>query len=119
MDGRLLRRNEAGSGPKTAINPYPSPPFSAERSRHVQGRLFAQGASLREYMNAIAVALVAALVLKFAVETVAELLNVRASKATAPPSLADIYKPTDYARSQAYLRPPHDSVSSSRHLTWR
>ena len=58
----------------------------------------------RAYMNTIAVVLLATLLLKFAVETVAELLNVRASKAAAPPSLADIYKPTDYAKSQAYLR---------------
>jgi len=55
-------------------------------------------------MNAIAVVILIALVVKFAVETAGELLNVRASNAPPPPDLADIYKPADYARSQAYLR---------------
>jgi STE24 endopeptidase len=56
------------------------------------------------HLNTIAIVLLATLVLKFAVETAAELLNMRASKAAPPPSLADIYKPADYAKSQAYLR---------------
>jgi len=55
-------------------------------------------------MNAIAVILLAAFGVKFAVETAAELLNMRASNEAPPPALADIYKPADYARSQAYLR---------------
>jgi STE24 endopeptidase len=55
-------------------------------------------------MNVMTAVLLIAFVAKFALETAAEFLNLRASRAELPPSLADIYKPEDYARSQAYLR---------------
>ena len=55
-------------------------------------------------MNVPALVLLIAFIVKFVLETAGELLNMRASKIEPPPSLADIYKPADYARSQAYLR---------------
>jgi STE24 endopeptidase len=54
-------------------------------------------------MNVISIIILFALILDFGLGLAANLLNLRSVKLAAPASLADIYKPEDYAKSQRYL----------------
>ena len=55
-------------------------------------------------MNLFAIIILAALILEFALEMVANLLNVKALKLELPPTLQGIYQAEEYRRSQEYLR---------------
>jgi STE24 endopeptidase len=55
-------------------------------------------------MNVFSVLILAALILEFVLELVANLLNLKALKLELPPALAGIYKAEDYRKSQEYLR---------------
>jgi len=54
-------------------------------------------------MNAFSVIILAALVLEFALDLAANLLNLKALKLELPPALEGIYKAEDYRRSQEYI----------------
>jgi STE24 endopeptidase len=55
-------------------------------------------------MNPFLVVILVALVLEFALNLVANLLNLKALKLELPPALEGIYKPEDYRSSQEYTR---------------
>ena len=57
-----------------------------------------------EAMNIFFVIILAALVLEFALELAANLLNLKALKPELPPALKEIYEAEDYRKSQEYLR---------------
>lgn len=55
-------------------------------------------------MNVFAVIILLALILEFALESTANLLNLKALKLELPPALQGIYPPEEYRKSQEYLR---------------
>ena len=55
-------------------------------------------------MNAYSIIILSAVILKFVVDAIAQLLNLKACKSEAPSSLEGIYKPNDYRVSQEYTR---------------
>ncbi|MFH1031683.1 MAG: M48 family metallopeptidase [Chloroflexota bacterium] len=55
-------------------------------------------------MNAFAIIILAALILEFSLELIANLLNLKALKLETPSALAGIYKAEDYRKSQEYVR---------------
>jgi STE24 endopeptidase len=55
-------------------------------------------------MNDLAVFILASLILKFGIELLADLLNIKALQFQLPPALQDLYNPGDYRKSQQYLR---------------
>lgn len=55
-------------------------------------------------MNFFFFAILTILVIEYALDLLANLLNIKALKPYAPTSLQDVYKPSDYKRSQQYTR---------------
>src|SRR3989337_512105 len=55
-------------------------------------------------LNLFFVIILSALILDFALDITANLLNLKALKLESPPALDDVYKPEEYQRSQAYTR---------------
>jgi len=55
-------------------------------------------------MNVFSIIVLVALLLKFVLELVANLLNLKALKLELPPTLEGIYKAEDYRKSQEYIR---------------
>ncbi len=55
-------------------------------------------------VNVFALIILVALILEFALELVAKLLNVKALKLELPPVLQGIYQVEEYRKSQEYLR---------------
>jgi STE24 endopeptidase len=58
----------------------------------------------RVIMNTLAIIILVALILEFAVKLAGDLLNLKALKLELPPALYGIYKPEDYHKSQEYVR---------------
>ncbi|MBI4187884.1 MAG: M48 family metallopeptidase [Chloroflexi bacterium] len=55
-------------------------------------------------MNVFSLIILAALILEFALELAANLLNLKALDSEVPPALAGIYQASDYRKSQEYIR---------------
>ena len=55
-------------------------------------------------MNAYSITILSAIVLRFIVDVIAQLLNLKACRSEAPSSLEGIYKPDEYLTSQEYTR---------------
>ena len=68
--------------------------------------------------NTFFIIILAAIVLDFALDIVANLLNLKALKLEPPPALVGVYKPEEYRRSQEYTRvvTRFDFISSSFNL---
>ncbi|MDO8715422.1 MAG: M48 family metallopeptidase [Dehalococcoidales bacterium] len=68
--------------------------------------------------NTFFIVILAAVILDFAFDLVANILNLKALKLEPPPSLAGVYKPEEYRRSQEYTRVAtrFDFISSSFNL---
>ncbi len=75
-------------------------------------------ARIKVMLNLFSVVILTAIILDFALDIAAELLNLKALKLEPPSALADVYKPDDYHRSQEYTRVAtrFDFVSSSFRL---
>ena len=69
-------------------------------------------------INTFFIVFLAAIILEFVLDIAANLLNLKAPKLEPPQTLADVYKPEDYRRSQEYTRVAtrFDFVSSSFRL---
>ena len=55
-------------------------------------------------MNVFSIVILAALILEFTLDLVANLLNLKALKLELPPNLEGIYNAEDYRKSQEYIR---------------
>ena len=55
-------------------------------------------------MNVFSIIVLVALLLKFVLDLVANLLNLKALKLELPPTLEGVYKAEDYRKSQEYIR---------------